>query len=172
MLILCHRELPRVSELCAWLCQMLGRTYKLFVAAGGIRALYHRSMSLNLPHRRSSGSAGAGRGSLRHGSPAHKSARKVELSEGAPGEAEPLRPQSSTELPDCPESGQGLGSAARAPSRSSLKMSRQVCPVHRACMCVASHHTRQAPMTVALTIDSANVICILGSHYDGQVMSC
>ena len=83
-------------------------------------------MSLNLPHRRRSSGAGAGRGVPRHGSPGHRSARKAELSEGAPGEAEPLRPQSSTELPGGLESGQGLGSTARAPSRSSLKMSRQV----------------------------------------------
>ena len=81
-------------------------------------------MSLNLPHRRRSS------GAPRHAGPAHRSARKGEQSEGAPGEAEPLRPQSSTELPDGPEIGQALqaqlGSTARAPSRSSLKMSRQV----------------------------------------------
>lgn len=101
------------------------------LAAGSIRALYHRSMSLNLPHRRrSSANAGASRGTLRHAGPAHKSGRKAELSEGAPGEAEPLRPQSSTELLGGLESGQGLGSTARAPSRSSLKMPRQVWPTH------------------------------------------
>ena len=91
-------------------------------------------MSLNLPHRRRSSGAGAGRGALRHASPGHKSARKAELSEGMPGEAEPLRPQSSTELPNGPESRQGLGSSARAPSRSSLKMSRQVWPMRKSRM--------------------------------------
>ena len=109
-----------------------------FLAAGSIRALYHRSISLNLPNRHHRCSTDAARGALRHKSPAHKSARKAALSEGTPGEAEPLRPQSSTELPDGPENGQGLSSATRAPSRSSLKMSRQVWPMQSSGMCRAN----------------------------------